>query len=98
MSTPRKPRVSGRQAIAEVVNQGVSKTRIRKLLNDAFETEVTVSAECPHCGQTGLKVKVPDVKRQLDVVAGLLEQAEGRPAQAAGGELTVVIERPPWPR
>jgi transposase len=72
----------------------MSKTRIRKLLDDAFQTEVTVQAECPHCGASGLKVKVPDVKRQLDVVAGLLEQAEGRPEQRAPGELSVIIERP----
>jgi transposase len=86
--------VTGRQAIAEVVNEGLSKTRVRKLLDDAFASEVTVAAECPHCGSSGLKVKVPDVKRQLDVVAGLLEQAEGRPEQRAPGELVVIVERP----
>jgi hypothetical protein len=86
--------VTGRQAIAEVVNEGLSKTRIRKLLDDAFASELTVEATCPHCGEPGLKARVPDVKRQLDIVAGLLEQAEGRPEQRAPGELTVIIERP----
>lgn len=95
MPAARKPRATGRQAIAEVVNEGLSKTRIRKLLDDAFAAELVTDAECPECGAKRLKVRVPDVKRQLDVVAGLLEQAEGRPEQRAPGELTVIIERPP---
>jgi transposase len=78
------------------VNEGLSKVRVRKLLDDAFAAELRVDAECPNCGAGGLKVRVPDVKRQLDVVAGLLEQAEGRPEQRAPGELQIVIERPPW--
>jgi transposase len=77
-----------------VVSESVSKTRIRRLIDDAFASEVTVSAECPECGAHGLKVRVPDVKRQLDVVTGLLEQAEGRPEQRAPGEVTVIVERP----
>jgi len=95
MATPRKPQATGRQAIAEVVNEGVSKRRIKQLLNDAFAAEIRAEAHCPSCGAEGLKVRVPDVKRQLDVVAGLLEQAEGRPEQRAPGELTVIVERPP---
>jgi hypothetical protein len=86
--------VTGRQAIAEVVNEGLSKARIRRLLDDAFSSELRTDAHCPECG-AAVKVKVPDVKRQLDIVAGLLEQAEGRPEQRAPGELSVVIERVP---
>jgi len=88
--------VTGRQAIAEVVNEGLSKTRIRKLLNDAFAAEVVTEAECPECGAKRLKVRVPDVKRQLDVVAGLLEQAEGRPQGEEAAGVTIIVRRPAY--
>jgi len=84
---------SARAQISEVVNQGVTKRRIKGLLDDAFAAETLVVAECPGCGNR-MKVRAPDVKKQLDVVIGLLEQAEGRPEQRAPGDLVVVVERP----
>lgn len=84
-----------REMIAEVVRQGVTRARIKGLIDLAFATEISVPAECPECGAVGLKARVPDVKKQLDVVAGLLEQAEGRPGQAEAGATSVTVMRPP---
>lgn len=90
-----KPRKGTRELIAEVLAQGVTKAKLRALLDTAMASEIRVEAECPACGETGIHARIPDVKKQLDVVAGLLEQAEGRPEQRAPGALTVTIVRPP---
>lgn len=91
MAAPRK---SARENISAEINSGVTRARVKTLLDTAFDATVPVDAECPSCGEQ-LRAKAPDLKKQLDVLVALLEQAEGRPGQQAPGELQVVIERPP---
>lgn len=91
MPTARK--AGARELIAQALAEGVTKERLDSLLNAALSSEITVDAHCTNCGEE-MRAKAPDVKKQLDVLVGLLEQAEGRPEQRAPGALTVVIERP----
>lgn len=95
--TPRKAaaKSSARQNIASAANERITKAQIDKFLDVALATEIVVTAVCEDCGGT-MKAAAPDVKKQLDVLIALLEQAEGRPEQRAAGAATVVIERPAY--
>lgn len=71
----KAPSAGARRIIGQVLEEGITKQRVKGLLDAAFEQ--------------------PDLKRQLDTLIALLEQAEGRPKEAQPEALTIIIERPP---
>lgn len=91
MPAARKP---VRETVGDVLVEGVTKQKIRRLLDTALESTILVDAECPECGHAPIRAAAPDIKKQLDVLVALLEQAEGRPGQGAPGETNIIIERP----
>lgn len=96
MATARKKPASTasvRRLLAEAVSEGYGKKYIVDLIDAAKGSEVSAVAECEKCGET-MRVRVPDVKKQLDTLIALLEQGEGKAAQAVPEATTVIIERP----
>lgn len=92
--TQPKPSAGTRKMIADALTEGVTKARIAGVLDAAFEEEILVDAVCEDCGGK-LKIRRPDVKRQVDTLVAFIEQAEGKPEQAQPEATTVIIERPP---
>lgn len=96
VATARKKPASAasvRRILAEAVSEGYGKQYIVDLIAAAKGSEVAAVAECEACGKT-MRVRVPDVKKQLDTLIALLEQGEGKAAQAVPEATTVIVERP----
>ena len=94
--TPVKPRSSKgafRQAVRETINLPEYQTMISELVKNALSLEMDATGPCPHCKKS-IRMRLPDVKRQVDTIAALLDQAEGKPGDDPGG-VVIVIERPP---
>lgn len=93
---PAKPKVSqgARKVIAQVLEEGITPERIKNIVDAAFAAEVAADAVCPDCGAS-MKIKTPDLKKQVETMIALLDQAEGRPGQNQPEATTIVIERPP---
>lgn len=81
-----------RVAMGDVINEVLTRERVEEIVDAALEATVNIRAFCPRC-KTQVNAPAPDVKKQIDVVAALLEQAEGKPGGEAGGT-TIVVERP----
>lgn len=83
-----------RKVIGDAIAEGVTPERVKGIIDTAFGSEVDAAAVCPECG-AGMKVKIPDLKKQVDTLVSLLEQAEGRPSQNQPEATTIIVERPP---
>ena len=83
-----------RKVIASVLEDAVTPERVKAVLDAAFESEILVDVVCEDCGGK-LRVKRPDVKRQVDTLVALTTEAQGRPEQAQPEATTVIVERPP---
>lgn len=91
-----KPAVSAgaRKVIAAVLEEAVTPERVKGVIDAAFESEILVDVVCEDCGGK-LKIRRPDVKRQVDTLVALTTEAQGRPEQAQPEATTVIVERPP---
>lgn len=95
MARPRTVASPGaRKVIGDALAAGVTPERVKALVDASFESELTATAVCEGCGGA-MKVRIPDLKKQVESLVSLLEQAEGRPAANQPEATTVVIERPP---
>ncbi len=84
-----------RQIIGDVANEEATVDRVRQIVHDALDTEQARKVDCPECG-TSFRVKMPDTKKQLEAAIQVLEQVEGKAAQAqVESGTTVVIQRNP---
>ena len=93
MARPRST-ASVRKQLADAVTKHYSEADIAAIIEAAKGAETSAPAECPECGH-GMRVKVPDFRKQLDTLVALLEQAEGKAGQALPEATTIIIERPP---
>lgn len=96
MAAARKKPVSTasvRKLLADAVSANYSEADITAIIEAAKGAEASAAAECPECGH-GMRVKVPDFKKQLETLVALLEQAEGKAQQAVPEATTVIVERP----
>lgn len=82
-----------RSVIGDTVNDPSVKAKIEALIDQALSLTGVVNAMCPNCHKP-IKVEVKDVKKQLEALVVLLEQAEGKPGQEEAG-VTIIVERPP---
>lgn len=97
--TARKPPTKAaspgaRKIIGDALTEGVTPARVKALVDASFESELTATAVCEDCGGA-MKVKIPDLKKQVESLVSLLEQAEGRPAANQPEATRIFIERPP---
>jgi len=92
MARPRST-ASVRRQLADAVAKHYTEQDIANIIEAAKGAEASAAAECPECGIT-MRVKVPDFRKQLETLIALLEQAEGKAAQAIPEATTVIIERP----
>lgn len=93
--TPVKKESPGaRKVIGDALSAGVTPERVTALVDAAFASEVVATAVCEKCGGA-MKVKIPDIKKSVESMIALLEQAEGRPAANQPEATTIIIERPP---
>lgn len=98
--TPRKPvgpktvAPGARKVIAEALAEGITPERVKALVDASFESEIVATFRCEDCGGV-MKAKAPDLKKQVDSMVALLEQAEGRPGQNQPEATTITIIRPP---
>lgn len=83
---------SVRKLLADAVSANYSEADIKAIIEAAKGAETGALAECPECGH-GMRVKVPDFKKQLETLVALLEQAEGKASQAMPEATSIVIER-----
>lgn len=93
---PKSPPASpgARKVIGDALAVGITRERITGLIDAAFASEIVAVATCEKC-HARMKVRIPDLKKQVDSMVALLEQAEGRPEQRQPEATVVVIERPP---
>jgi hypothetical protein len=92
-TTAKPASSSARKVIGDAIAEGVTPERVKGIIDTAFGSEVVASAVCEECGGA-MKVKIPDLKKQVDTLVSLLEQAEGRPSQNQPEATTIIIERP----
>ncbi len=84
-----------RQIIGDVANEEATVDRVRQIVHDALDTEQARKVTCPECA-TEFRVRMPDTKKQLEAAIQVLEQVEGKAAQASVETgTTVVIQRNP---
>jgi len=98
MARPRTPKpastASVRKLLSEAVAENWSKEDFADIIKAAKGAETSAAAECPECGHT-MRVKVPDAKKQMELLVQALEQTEGRAAQSMPESTSIVIERLP---
>jgi len=92
-ASPKPVSPGARRVIADALTEGITKERVTALVDAAFESEIVATFVCEECGHP-MKAKAPDLKKQVDSMVALLEQAEGRPEQRQPEATTVIIERP----
>lgn len=83
-----------RKVIAQALDAQVTPAAIKEILERALASEIEALAVCEDCGGR-MKVRIPDVKKQVETLVAFIEQAEGRPAANQPEATTVIIERPP---
>lgn len=79
----------------EVINEEVTQEAIRHLLSQALSMGSFVYGHCVNCRRR-VQCEVPDVKKRIDALISLLEQAEGKPDQV-DQSVSIVVERPALP-
>lgn len=82
---------AARGVFREVVNGSATRERVQELVDQAFSMNALVWGYCPGCRKK-VQVEVPDVKKRIDALVSLLEQAEGRPEGDSAG-VSIVLER-----
>jgi hypothetical protein len=95
VTAPKKPKQvspGARKVIGKAIDEGVTEARVKAIIDAAFASEVDAAAICPDCG-TAMKVKQPDIKKQVETLVAFIEQAEGRPAANQPEATTIIIER-----
>lgn len=95
MATARKRAASKstRSLLAEAVAEEYTKADFLEIIRAAKGAETSAAADCPECGHA-MRVKVPDFKKQMELLVSALEQTEGKAAQAVPEATTVIVERP----
>ena len=81
-----------RATFLEVVNEATTREKVRELVDQALNLNGLVYGHCSSCGKR-TQVEVGDVKRRVEALVALREQAEGKPSSEAG-ETMIIIERP----
>jgi hypothetical protein len=94
MAARKAPSPGARKIIGDALTEGITPERVKAIVDAAFASEVESTAVCPDCG-VAMKVKMPDLKKQVETMVSLLDQAEGRPGQNQPEATTVIVERPP---
>lgn len=90
-----KPGGQARTVLRDAINEHLTPERAKQLIEDAFGAENVAAVECPECGNK-FRAPVPDVKKTVDAITALVQEAEGRPEQRAPQETQITIERPPF--
>jgi len=94
-SSAAKPVSPGvRKVIGDALSAQATPEAVEEILGRALASEIVATAVCEDCGGA-MKVRIPDVKKQVDTLVAFIEQAEGRPEQRQPEATTVIIERPP---
>ena len=92
MAKPRSTD-SVRKLVSQAVTENYTVEDVKAIIDAAKGAEIDGIAECPNCGHT-MRARVPDVKKRLDTLTGLLGQAEGKVEQAKPEATQIIIERP----
>jgi hypothetical protein len=94
-STKSEPkRGQARATFADVVNEEATHERVRELVDQALSLNGLTYGHCSECGGR-VQVEVPDVKKRVDALIALLEQAEGKPIGDGPAGVTIIVERVP---
>jgi hypothetical protein len=97
VTAPKKPKAvspGARKVIAAVLEEGITEERVKGIVDSAFASEILATFVCEECG-SAMKAKAPDLKKQVETMIALLDQAEGRPGQNQPEATVVIVERPP---
>lgn len=93
-AAPKTAAPGARKVIGDALADGITQERVTALVDAAFASEVVATFVCEECG-AAMKAKAPDLKKQVDSMVALLEQAEGRPGQNQPEATSITIVRPP---
>lgn len=85
---------TARSVLRDAVNEQLTPARVRQLIDEAFGASSVSVVVCEKCG-TAVKAPVPDVKKAVDSITALIQEAEGRPEQRRVEAARVTIVRPP---
>ena len=94
MPPAKKQTRSLRGLLGQIIEEDATLDAVRQTVLDALAAESSTKCVCPECG-TEFRAPQPDVKKQLDAVIALLEQAEGKAAMTQPEDTKIIIERPP---
>lgn len=94
MAVARKSAGTARSNLRDVVNEEITPEAVRQLLKDALGASSVSVVSCPSCGES-FKAPAPDVKKAVDSITSLIQEAEGRPEQRRSEAVRVTIVRPP---
>ncbi len=83
-----------RTVLRDAVNKKITPENIEALLDKALNAEATAIVHCPHCSES-FKAELPDVKKAVDTLTALIQEAEGRPEQRQPEATRIIIQRPP---
>jgi hypothetical protein len=86
-------RGAARALFGQVVNETLNREKVGELVEEVLNAKSLTYAYCSSCRKR-VSVEVPDFKKRVDVLAQLLEEAEGKPQLEVGG-VSIVVERPP---
>lgn len=83
--------------MAELLGEEATRDRLRELLDRVLNLNGLAWGYCPGCRKK-VQVEVPDVKKQVDALTTLFDQAFGKPGttDAEAGGVTIVVQRV-WP-
>lgn len=86
-----------RNIVAEVLAENATREKIEALLDRALDLKGLAWGYCPGCKKR-IQVEVPDLKKQVDALTSLLDQAYGKPGttDAEAGGVTLIVNRV-WP-
>lgn len=85
---------TARSILRDAVNEQLTPERVKSLIDEAFGATTVAVVSCEKCGHAQ-KAPVPDVKKAVDSITALLQEAEGRPEQRRVEAARVVVVRPP---
>lgn len=98
---PKKPTAEkvaaggqARSLLRDGINAELTPERVKGLIDAAFGAQMTALVTCSECGHT-MKAPVPDVKKAVDSLTALIQEAEGRPEQRQPEAVKITIVRPP---
>ncbi len=82
--------------LRDSINRKITPENIDALIDKALNAEATAIVTCPHCSQS-FKTELPDVKKSVDTLVAIIQEAEGRPEQRQPEATRVIVMRPPLP-